>query len=284
MLHFIAPPMPHFTVGGEDTYAPGRSHPDRAHIGVFDLIYVTRGLLALEERGVEYRLGADQYAILRPDAAHRTSAPCQEETHFYWLHFQTLGHWTEVEEKQSVALSQSVEPYAPIETFSFFLPKSAQLLQPEQALQQIKHILTLQQQPTPEAKWRQQTAFQDLLYALQEAGAGMPKSRPFHIAEAAAHYLRSHYREAVSYEQLAQALNYHANYISLCMKRTFGCTPLDYLVRYRIGQAKQQLIRTNAPIGEIAEATGFGSFPYFIRCFVKHTGLRPHAFRQQYRA
>lgn len=283
MLHFIAPPMPHFTVGGEDTYAPGRTHPDRANIGVFDLIYVTKGELVLAENETEYRLSDDHFVILRPDAAHRTVMPCREETHFYWLHFQTLGYWTEVREQQPVDLSQSVEPYAHIETFSFYIPKSAHLAQPDRAISIIREILSCQRQNTAEAKWKQQTAFQELLLALREEGDHMPKSRQFLIAEAAALYLRNHYRESVSYERLSQNVHFHENYISLCMKQTFGCTPLDYLIRYRIGQAKRLLIRTNDPVGAIAEATGFGSFPYFVRCFVKQTGQRPNAFRKQFR-
>lgn len=283
MLHFIAPPMPHFTVGGEDTYAPGRSHPDRSNIGVFDLIYVTKGELALAENGAEYRLADHHFVILRPDAAHRTVMPCREETHFYWLHFQTQGAWTEVIEQQPVDLSQSVEPYSHIEKFSFYIPKTAHLAHPDPALSIIQQILAFQGQSTSEAKWKQQTAFQELLLALREEGDLMPKSRQLQIAEAAALYLRNHYRETVSYEQLSRHVHFHENYISLCMKQTFGCTPLDYLIRYRIAQAKRLLIRTNDPIGAIAEATGFGSFPYFVRCFVKHTGKRPNAFRKQFR-
>ncbi|TFE26721.1 helix-turn-helix domain-containing protein [Cohnella luojiensis] len=67
------------------------------------------------------------------------------------------------------------------------------------------------------------------------------------------------------------------------MKRSFGCTPLEYLTRHRVEQAKQLLVNTNEPIGTIAEETGFGSFPYFVRCFSRHTGFKPKAFRIRYR-
>ncbi len=67
------------------------------------------------------------------------------------------------------------------------------------------------------------------------------------------------------------------------MKRTYGCTPLDYLTRYRIEQAKRLLIDTNEAIGSIAEQVGFGSFPHFVRCFGRLAGTTPKAFRMRFR-
>jgi YesN/AraC family two-component response regulator len=55
------------------------------------------------------------------------------------------------------------------------------------------------------------------------------------------------------------------------------------LTRQRVEHAKRLLIHTDEPIGKIAEDIGFGSFPYFVRCFKKHTGTKPKAFRMQYR-
>lgn len=103
------------------------------------------------------------------------------------------------------------------------------------------------------------------------------------IAESAAIYLRQYYKETISYKMLSEYLHFHENYIAICMKNTFGITPLEYLTRYRIKQAKRLLIHTNKSISKIAEETGFNSFPYFIRCFTKITKNKPMAFRNQYR-
>ncbi|OMF22915.1 AraC family transcriptional regulator [Paenibacillus sp. FSL H8-0548] len=283
MLHFISPPMPHYTVSGEDTYSVGRKHPDRSNIGVFDLIVVTKGELIIEEANTVYQITANKYIILRPDLAHHTVAPCQEETHFYWLHFQTEGRWSESAEVNSFTQSQHDHPYAPIQTFSFYFPKFGEFFSVEQLWPLLEQLIELHQDDTPRAKWQQQMTFQELLLLLHEEGGITQKSQQFIIAEKAALYLRKYYKETLSYERLSKALHFHENYISLCMKKTLGCTPLEYLTRHRIEQAKQLLIRTNDPIGHIAEATGFGSFPYFVRCFFRNTGQKPKSFRNQYR-
>ncbi|WP_127593611.1 helix-turn-helix transcriptional regulator [Paenibacillus lautus] len=285
IFQFTAPPLPHYMICGEDTYQVGDKHPDRYNIGVFDLILVTRGALFLEENGIAYRVQSGCHLILRPDAAHRTYLPCQEETHFYWLHFQTLGRWIETEELTLFALSQTDQPYVQIESFSFYIPKYGELPTIEQARLLIEQLQNLQQSSSSAARWKQQQLLHELLLLFQAEEEGIQHQNPqYAIAERTANYLRQHYKEPVSYQQLSDAMHFHQNYLSICMKKTFGCTPLEFLTRHRIEQAKQMLIHTNDPIGCIAEESGFGSFPYFIRCFVRYTGFKPKSFRQKYRS
>ncbi|ETT66195.1 helix-turn-helix transcriptional regulator [Paenibacillus sp. FSL H8-457] len=285
IFQFTAPPLPHYMICGEDTYQEGDRHPDRYNIGVFDLILVTRGELFLEENGVSYSVKAGYHLILRPDAAHRTYLPCQKETHFYWLHFQTVAPWIEAEERIPFALSQSDHPYVQFDNFSFYIPKYGELSSKAQAGRLIEQLQLLQQSPSSAARWKQQQLMHELLLLFQAEEEGIQQQHPHYaIAERTANYLRAHYKEPVSYQQLSDAMHFHQNYISICMKKTFGCTPLEFLTRHRIEQAKRLLIHTNEPIGRIAEESGFGSFPYFIRCFVRYTGFKPNSFRLKYRS
>ncbi|KIL40850.1 AraC family transcriptional regulator [Gordoniibacillus kamchatkensis] len=284
MLQFICPPLPHFTVGGEDTYPIGGKHASRSNIGVFDLLIVTRGCLFLEEDGQSYAVGPGEYLILMPDRSHRTAMPCREETHFYWVHFQTVGEWFEVSEKLADDGARSGQPYAQIEQFAFYVAKTGALLAQEDVFRKMNELLQLHDDPASGARWRQQQLFHDLLLQLQEEGGRTELAHHLLVAERAAAWLRQRYKESVSYKQLAEALHFHPNYIALCMKKAFGCTPHDYLTRHRIEQAKQLLIHTNEPVGAIAEQTGFGSFPYFVRCFARYAGEKPTAFRRRYRA
>lgn len=284
MFQFICPPMPHYINGGEDTYPVGGKHADRSNIGVFDLIVVTRGCLYMEENGEEIRIAAGSYAILRPDRTHRTTKPCTEETHFYWLHFQTVGDWSVMDNMQPFTFSRQGNPFASIEYFPFHLPQHNRLKSPQEIEEKMREIQLLHEQPSTHSRFAEQQLFHALLLKLQEESGAAAESPYLQIADEAALYLRRHYRDPLRYKQMAEELHFHPNYIAICMKKTYGCTPLEYLTRHRIEQAKRLLIHTNEPIGIIAEDTGFGSFPYFVRCFSKHTGTKPKAFRMQYRS
>jgi len=281
MFQFISPPMPHFIECGEKTYPVGGQHPNRSNIGIFDLIVVTRGAHFIAEGDTPYYVPAGNFLILRPDRSHYTVEPCKEETHGYWLHFQTLGSWNYVGEGEPAIPSSPI--YLNVKDFSYYLPRTQTVRSPDKVNEIFRQLLLMQDQSSSVSRWKQQQLFLDLLLCLQEED-GLPNNNPhLQLAEEAAAFLRQYYKEPVSYKELSDALHFHANYISLCMKKSFGCTPLEYLTRHRIEQAKRMLIYTNAPVGKIAEETGFGSFPYFIRCFSRHTGMKPLNFRQLYR-
>ncbi|MGQ9491544.1 MAG: helix-turn-helix domain-containing protein [Anaerolineae bacterium] len=57
-------------------------------------------------------------------------------------------------------------------------------------------------------------------------------------------------------------------------------TPIAYLNRYRIQQAKQLLTNTHKTITEIALEVGFSSSSYFSRIFRRKTGMTPEAYRR----
>jgi AraC-like DNA-binding protein len=283
LIQFTAPPMPHYIVSGEDTYSIGSSHAARSKIGVFDLIIVTQGTLFLMEEEEELEVKAGQYLLLLPDRAHRTYRACSEQTHFYWVHFQTLGSWGVASEQRGFIQLNEGENYARIEQFTFFLPQCNRLYSYEESYELIQQLNILRDQPLNTDRWKQQVLFQELLLKLAEGKRNLQMTPHILVAEQAASFLRQNYRNPVSYAELAEAVHFHPNYVALCMKRVFGVTPLEFVTRYRIEQAKLLLIHTNDQIGIIAEDSGFGSFPFFIRCFTKHTGFRPKAFRMKYR-
>ncbi|MDG0793449.1 AraC family transcriptional regulator [Cohnella ginsengisoli] len=283
MFQFISPPLPHFIYCGEDAYPAGGQHSDRAGIGVFDLLIVTRGCLYMAEESVPLEIPAGSFALLRPDRAHRSTSPCREETHFFWVHFQTLGSWHETEREPAPAELRPADVLHEIHRFAFYLPRSGALSSQDAAYDWLRQLLALQADTGSFSQWRQQLVFQELLLRLQE-DATMPERHSYvTIAEEAAAFLRRNYRETLNYKWMSETLHFHANYVSLCMKRAFGYTPLQYLTRYRVEQAKRLLIDTNESVGRIAEETGFGSFPYFVRCFSKQVGTTPKSFRMRFR-
>jgi AraC-like DNA-binding protein len=275
--------MPHYIICGEDTYSIGGKHPARSSIGVFDLIVVSRGCLYLEEEGIPLSVPAGHFAIIRPDQSHRTEKPCEEETHFYWSHFQTLGTWSAEPDLLPFVARGSKSPYTPIEKFAFDLNRSGKLQQKENVYDNLQKIVRLKIEGSTQAKLQQQQLFLSLLRMLQEESSVAVSSPQLAVADQAIAYLQRHYTEPLSYKRLSEQLHFHENYISLCMKKTYGCTPLEYLTRHRIEHAKHLLIHTNEPIGTIAESTGFGSFPYFVRCFARNSDCTPKQFRLRYR-
>lgn len=86
-------------------------------------------------------------------------------------------------------------------------------------------------------------------------------------------YLREHYREDISLEQLADFLHFNPSYTSDLFKRIFGKPFVSYLTSMRVETAKVLLERGKFKTYEIAEHVGYQDEKYFFKTFKKVTGL-----------
>ena len=80
-------------------------------------------------------------------------------------------------------------------------------------------------------------------------------------------------------DSLAKLSGMSATHFARLFKSTFGTSPIDWLRRERINQAKRRLVETPASIEEIAEQVGFHDRYFFSKDFKKHTGMSPREFR-----
>jgi signal transduction histidine kinase/DNA-binding LacI/PurR family transcriptional regulator/DNA-binding response OmpR family regulator len=97
-------------------------------------------------------------------------------------------------------------------------------------------------------------------------------------------YLHAHYAEAVSREQVARDAHVSENYLTNCFHHELGISPMTYLARYRVTQARTLLETSQLNITEVALAVGFSDGAYFSRVFQREMGVSPGAYRRGRRA
>ena len=90
--------------------------------------------------------------------------------------------------------------------------------------------------------------------------------------------LSVNYYKKISLKQLADALSVSPSLLSHSFKKITGMSVMNYLLACRIAEAKSQLIKTDMPIGRIAEQCGFSDFSNFSRIFKKMTGYTPSQY------
>jgi AraC-like DNA-binding protein len=154
--------------------------------------------------------------------------------------------------------------------------------EPERVKEQFNKLHDAAHATTHAAFWQRQQLFLGLLQMFDEGWRNASAPTSVNVAERAAAFLKLNYRNPVSNGELGEALQLHPNYIARCMIEVFGCTPQQYMMLYRLDQAKLLLIKTNWPISRVAEETGFRQTPHFSRCFSEHAGLSPLQYRKQY--
>jgi AraC-like DNA-binding protein len=95
------------------------------------------------------------------------------------------------------------------------------------------------------------------------------------------HYIKQHLTEQLSVEKLsAVACMSKATFFRM-FKREFGLTPVEYIVRERLAEAKRLLRHPLASVAEVCLRAGFNNLSYFQSLFKKYEGLTPGAYKKQ---
>ncbi len=95
-------------------------------------------------------------------------------------------------------------------------------------------------------------------------------------------YIDQHYAEPVTLQDIGEALYLSPYYVSHVFKEMSGYSPMQYLLRRRIGEAQTLLITTELPVGQISELVGYETQSYFNLQFTKHVGMPPSKYRKNY--
>ena len=71
-------------------------------------------------------------------------------------------------------------------------------------------------------------------------------------------------------------------YLAHICKEVTGYSPLQYVLRRRIGEAQTLLITTDLPVTRIASQVGYDNPSHFNAQFSKAVGMAPRTFRKEY--
>ncbi|WP_051718682.1 AraC family transcriptional regulator [Hymenobacter sp. IS2118] len=94
-------------------------------------------------------------------------------------------------------------------------------------------------------------------------------------------YIKQHLSEKLSIDKLsALACMSKATFFRV-FKREFGITPVEFIIRERLGEAKRLLRHPLASVAEVCLRAGFNNLSYFQALFKKHEGVTPGAYKKQ---
>lgn len=92
-------------------------------------------------------------------------------------------------------------------------------------------------------------------------------------------FLHEHYATPITRRDIALHVGLAEDHLTHCFRQELGMSPITYLNRYRVNQAKEQLKDGQQNITQIALNVGFSDSGYFSRVFRRETGMTPEAYR-----
>lgn len=94
-------------------------------------------------------------------------------------------------------------------------------------------------------------------------------------------YIDERYQDDIDLKSMSAELRISPYYLAHKFKSTVGCSPRQYLIRRRVGEAQSLLINTDMTVTEIATRVGYDNSNYFITAFKKVVGITPSGYRKQ---
>lgn len=94
--------------------------------------------------------------------------------------------------------------------------------------------------------------------------------------------IANNYRNKITLKELSDKYFISQYYLSRIFKELTGYGFKEYLILYRINEAKKLLSYTNLPVTEVSFASGYQNMDHFIRIFRMNQGCSPLQYRKRF--
>lgn len=93
-------------------------------------------------------------------------------------------------------------------------------------------------------------------------------------------FIRNNYSRGLSVTDIAEHLNVNRSYLYTMFKNVLDLSPKEFLVKFQISRAKEQLTLTDFSIEYIAASCGYKNTLVFTKAFKKQIGTTPSNYRK----
>ncbi|MDP4097325.1 response regulator transcription factor [Paenibacillus sp. P96] len=150
-------------------------------------------------------------------------------------------------------------------------------------LEQIKHTDESAIFQTGLQRVMSSTTLEELVLAVQEVGAATVQSLLQDMKNPTVsqvlNHIHTHYADELSLKLLGAQYHLHPVYLGQLFQKETGETFAEYINKYRIERAKEQLKNTSLKVHEIARNVGYWETGYFYKQFRKYVGISPTDFK-----
>ncbi|MGI6270033.1 MAG: AraC family transcriptional regulator [Candidatus Howiella sp.] len=233
-------------------------YTEREKFNTYLVLYTIRGAGRLLYNNREYILNPGDAVLIDCNRFHRYAADTGGHWEFQWLHFNGVN-------------AGAVESV---------MENGVRYADPE-----IKKILddlfSISKEQPPNHDIYSSIKLHALVsqFMLLSRRAGDAKTELPALVTNAVALIEENYAQKITLNDLCKKLNISKFYFCRVFHQHMQCSPYEYLLNYRITQAKRLLRTTDASMDVIAEKVGFGTSSHFIKTFVQREKVTPYKFR-----
>lgn len=110
-----------------------------------------------------------------------------------------------------------------------------------------------------------------------------PQESNASIVEQVKKYILQNINVEISRSDLSEHVHLNKDYLNRLFKKETGKSLSEYIVDEKMKVAKELLVMTDMPVGDVGYWVGYSNFSYFSTYFKKITGYSAAAYRQKYK-
>ncbi len=224
-------------------------HPDRI-LDSYEMIFVTKGHVYLNENGTDYPLQAGDTLILQPGIRHY-GYQSSHDTEFFWF------HWKGEISSSILCKHRKIEDYYAISLYFRQLLQSRVEGAPSECLDYLIRLILA-----------------ELLF-----NSASPHIN--HTAESIAAWIKANCHTAIKASEVAAHFGYNVDYLNRMFKANYFKSIKEYIDDERIKHIKAIMLSTDLSLNEVALKSGFSEYKYFLKFFKYHEGITPTQFFKQ---
>ncbi len=118
-------------------------------------------------------------------------------------------------------------------------------------------------------------------YGLQEEAYVFSKSFTAKHYKRVLDFVAESYGRSILVEDLAREAALSPSHFAQLFKRTIGMSPMQFVMTYRVEQARKKLRERDTPLIDIAMSCGFADQAHFSRVFKQIAGESPSKYRKR---
>lgn len=230
-------------------FQEGEKHIDRfCRENVLLLVY--DGVLRFSENDVPVEVHPGQYYIQRANMYQKGAVISQSPKYLY-VHFD--AQWDSQDE---------ILPYKG--SFDY-----TQLKDKIRLLDELSHS---------DASYIEKSCvFYEILISLKK---GNSKNS---VADRIAVYIQNNFKQNITLDILCFEFGFSKNHIINLFKKEYGLTPIDYMNKIKLLNAKRLMETTSLSLEEIVNLSGFNNYSHFYRLFMRENKISPVKWRENTR-
>lgn len=229
----------------------------------FHLLYIFSGVCHAVMDGKNYTVCGGNAVLFRPYEAQEYRFYKKDKSESLWIHFTGVG------------CEEYLQQLGIFDKRVLNVGKSAELISTFEAMIRTKSLPDDVNEDVCDGY-----LFLALALIAKSVKYGREKIKRFSEISVVVEYMSKDFKNILSIDEYAKMCHLSKSRFEHVFKENTGETPLGYVYKLRIREAKRLLENTDMRIARIAEEIGFYDANYFTRVFKKHTGVAPLKFRE----